>query len=55
MVYGNLIVDFFLNAPEACENLIILTHYFDANMMHDMLSVKAITGIIHSWNKGSLE
>lgn len=40
MSYGNKTEDLFHDAPEP------LTHYFDANLMHNMLHVKAINGVI---------
>ena len=30
---------------------VILTHYFDANLIHDILSGKAVTGCVHMANK----
>ena len=32
-----------------------MTSYFDANLMHDMLSQKAVTGIIHYFNGTSIQ
>ena len=39
------------NIPEPLKNWIVLTHYFDASLMHDMLSGKAVTGICTFYNK----
>ena len=33
------------NAPEPLGKMIVLTHYFDACCMHDMLSGKTVTGV----------
>ena len=40
-----------LDTPQPKGKPITLTHYFDANLMHDVLSEKAVLGTIHFWNK----
>ena len=42
------------DAPPLLGKQVILTHYFDANLMHDVLSGKAVTGIFHLMNKTPL-
>ena len=39
--YGNPTKDLSLDSPKPPGKPIVLNHYFDANMMHDMLSGKA--------------
>ena len=38
-------------APDTLGNKVTLIHYFDANLLHDMLSGKAVTGCIHLANQ----
>ena len=49
--YGTPKEDIPKDAPIPRGKRIILTHYFDANLMHDILSGKSVTGVIHFWNK----
>ena len=37
--------------PEALGKRVIITHYFDASLIHDLLSGKAVTGIAVLYNK----
>ena len=53
--HGNQLEDLPLNAHEAKGNQIFLTHFFDANLMHDILSGKAVTDTIHFWNKTPMD
>ena len=39
------------NIPEPLDKQIVLTHYFDASLMHNTLSGKAVTGICTFYNK----
>ena len=39
------------DTPEPLVKRIILAHYFDASLMHDILSGKAVTGICAFYNK----
>ena len=39
------------DAPTPLGKRVVLTHYFDANLMHDVLSGKAVTGCFHLVNK----
>jgi hypothetical protein len=50
-VYGNPTKDIPTDAPPPLGEQIVLTHYFDANLMHDVLSGKAVTGVVHFYNK----
>ena len=52
--YGNPKEDIPKDAPTPCSKRIILTHYFDANLMHNISSGKSlpalsISGIKHQW------
>jgi len=49
--YGNPSEELPKDAPPPLGKRITLTHYFDANLMHDVLSGKAVTGILYFYNK----
>ena len=44
-VYGKHEEDIAEDLPEPLIKQIVLTHYFDASLMHDILSEKAVTGV----------
>ena len=50
-VYGKPTEDKPKDAPKPLSKLVHLISYFDANLMHDVLSGKAVTGILHFSNK----
>ena len=50
-VYGKHEEDIAENIPEPLGKRIVLTHYFDANLMHDILFSKAVTGVCTFYNK----
>ena len=50
----NMEEDIAKNMPEPLGKQIVLTHYFDASLMHDILSGKAVTGICTFYNKTSV-
>ena len=50
-VYGDYTEDIPYNAPRPLGKRVTLTHYFDANLMHDVLSGKSVTGCVHLANK----
>ena len=50
-VYGNPTEELPINAPEPLGKRETLVHYFDANLMHDVLSGKVVTGCLHMANK----
>ena len=35
------------NAPPPLGKRVVITHYYDASLMHDVLSGKAVTGVLH--------
>ena len=53
--YGIQSEDLPLDEPEPKGKPIVLTHYFDANLIHDVLSGKAVTVTIHFWNKTPMD
>jgi hypothetical protein len=44
-----------VDAPELFGNYVTLTHYVDANLMHDVAMVRSVTGILHLVNKAPIE
>jgi hypothetical protein len=42
-------------APEPLGNYVTLTHYVNANMMHDVARGRSVTGILHLVNKTHIE
>ena len=53
--YGSPTEDTSRDAPTPLGKRVVLTHYFDANLMHDVLSGKAVTGILHFYNKTPID
>ena len=47
MVYGNVSKIHPKDAPPPLGKYVTLTHYFDANLYHDMLTGHSVTGILH--------
>ena len=43
------------DAPEPLGKFVTLTHYVDANLMHDIMSGKSVTGILHLLNKTPID
>ena len=39
------------DAPKSLGNFVTLVHYLDANLYHDMLNVRSVTGILHFMNQ----
>ena len=48
--YGNGYEDKPTDAPEPKGKRVILSHYYDANLMHDVLNGKSVTGVFHLAN-----
>jgi hypothetical protein len=42
-------------APEPLGNFVTLSHYVDANLMHDIATGRSVTGILHLLNKAPIE
>ena len=53
--YGNPTEDLPLDAPPPLGKEVLLSHYYDANLMHDVLSGKSVTGVIHFFNKTPMQ
>lgn len=49
-VYGDGEEEIPFGSPEPLGNYVTLIHYFDANLLHNLLSGKAATGILHLIN-----
>ena len=54
-VYGELQEIKPTDAPEPLGNYVTLTHYVDANPMHDVTTGKSVTGILNLINKTPLD
>jgi hypothetical protein len=50
-VYGNVSEMLPSNAPKPLSKYITLTHYYDANIFHDIVTGCSVTGILHLINK----
>jgi hypothetical protein len=50
-VYGKIKELLLQDAPEPPGKYITLSHYIDANLMHDITSGKSVTGILHLVSK----
>ena len=53
--YGKHSEELPTNAPIPLGKRVILTHYYDASLMHDVLSGKAVTGVLHFYNKTPID
>jgi len=54
-VYGELQEILPTDAPEPLGEFVTLTHYVDANLMHDMTTGKSVTGILHLLNQTPID
>ena len=54
-VYGELTEILPTDAPPALGNHVTLTHYVDANLMHDVITGRSMTGILHLANKTPID
>ena len=54
-VYGNVKELLPTDAPEPLGNYVTLSHYVDANLMHDVTTGRSVTGILHLVNKTPIE
>jgi len=50
-IYGDTFEELPLDAPEPLGKRVTLLHYFDANLIHDVLSGKAVTGCVYFANQ----
>jgi hypothetical protein len=54
-VYGDTKEVLPKDAPELLGKYVTLSHYVDANLMHDVITGKSVTGILHLINKTPLD
>jgi len=54
-VYGDVSEILPKDAPVLLGNYITLSHYVDANLYHDMLTGRSVTGILHYLNKTPID
>jgi len=54
-VYGELKEILPTDAPEPLGEFVTLTHYVDANVMHNMTTGKSVTEILHLLNKTPID
>ena len=54
-IYGNVKECKPHDAPKALGNFVTLTHYVDANLMHDISTGRSVTGILHLMNKTPID
>jgi hypothetical protein len=54
-VYGNVTESVPEDVPDLLGNTIMLTHYTDANLYHDMVTGRAVTGELHFVNNTPIE
>ena len=54
-VYGNVTEEIPHDLPEPLGKHVTLTHYFDANLHHDMLTGRSVTGILHMVNQTPID
>ena len=54
-VYGNVQEDIPQDIPEPLGNTVTLTHYVDANLYHDLLTGRSVTGILHFVNQTPID
>jgi hypothetical protein len=54
-VYGDVSEIIPTNMPQSLGKHVTLTHKFNANLYHDMMTGRSVTGIIHLFNKTPIE
>jgi hypothetical protein len=54
-VYGDVKEVLPNDAPEAKGKYVTLSHYFDANLYHDMVTGRSVTGILHFLNQTPID
>jgi hypothetical protein len=50
-IYGNIKEEIPHKAPKPLGKAVTLSHFFDANLMHDVITGKSVTAILHFANK----
>jgi hypothetical protein len=54
-VYGNVREEVPSDAPPPLGRFVTTSHYVDANLMHDMMTGKSVTGCIHFFNQTPID
>ena len=54
-IYGELSEAIPHDTPESLGRFVTLTHYVDANLMHDLVTGHSVTGILHLINKTPID
>ena len=54
-LYGKPSEQLPLNAPQPLGESVQLTTFYNANLMHNMLSGRLVTGFLHFWNKTPMD
>lgn len=54
-IYGNVREDLPNDLPKALGKPVTLTHYVDANLYHDVMTGRSVTGILHLINKTPID
>ena len=54
-IYGNVREEIPEDAPPPLGSFVTTSHYVDANLMHDMVSGKSVTGCIHFFNQTPID
>jgi hypothetical protein len=54
-VYGNVQEDIPKDIPSPLGKKVVLSHYFDANLYHDLITGRAVTGILHFINRTPID
>ena len=54
-VYGNVKEELPKDAPEPLGKYVTTTHYVDANLFHDVLTGRSVTGTLHLLNKTPID
>jgi hypothetical protein len=54
-IYGDVKEDIPTDAPEPLGNYVLLTHYLAANLYHDMLMGRSVSGILHFMNQTPMD
>ena len=50
-IYGNVKEDIPKDIPKPLGKFVVNTHYEDANLFHDIMTGRSVTGILHLINK----
>jgi hypothetical protein len=54
-VYGNVKEIIPMDIPEPKGKYVTLSHYFDANLYHDMVTGRSVTAIVHFLNQTPMD